>query len=158
MSLLVRDAGPSDAEALGELFFLSVREGAGPHYTEAERAAWMPEPPSGAAWAERLAKLDVVLAEGQGQIHGFMALAPDGYLDLAFAHPDARGTGVADALYAVLQSRALAAGMPALTTHASLLAQSFFTRHGWEVEQAEDVARGDETLRRFAMRKMLRSP
>ena len=155
MSLLVRDAGPADAEALGELFLLSVREGAAPRYTASERAAWMPAQPTGAAWADRLAKLDVVLAEEQEKKLGFMSLGADGYVDLAFVHPDARGTGVADALYAVLHSRALAANIPRLTTHASLMARSFFARHGWEVEKAETVSRGQEKLKRFEMQKYL---
>ncbi len=153
MSLLVRDAGPADAEALGELFFLSVREGAAPRYSETERVAWMPEPPSGPEWESGLAEQDVVLVEKGGAFLGFMSLDARGYLDLAFVQPDARGTGVADALYAVLENRALAAGMPALTTHASLMARSFFARHGWEVQQAETVSRGCEELRRFKMRK-----
>ncbi|MBU2983472.1 GNAT family N-acetyltransferase [Lentibacter algarum] len=154
MDFWIRDAGPADTGALATVFFTSVREAA-LRYGEAERAAWAPEQPDATTYAKRLEGLDVVLAESAGKVLGFMGLTPEGYLDLAFVMPEAQGKGVSSALYAVLESRALAMGFPRLTTHASLMARSFFERQGWQVDHAESVARDNEKLRRFAMSKQL---
>ncbi|RFP88000.1 GNAT family N-acetyltransferase [Rhodobacteraceae bacterium 63075] len=155
MCLSVRDASADDLDALGALFFRSVREGAAPCYSEAERAAWAPEMPSGADWARRLEGLELLMAEQDDTPLGFMAVSPEGYLDMAFVTPEARAKGVSDAIYAVLECRARSKRLHELSTHASLMAKSFFERQGWNVGQAEDVARGAETLRRYRMTKAL---
>ncbi len=155
MSLFVRDAGVDDLDALGAVFFRAVREGAAPRYSEAERTAWAPEAPSGAGWAKRLEGLELLLAEEGDTPLGFMGMSPDGYLDMAFVTPEARAKGVSDAIYAVLECRARAKRLTELSTHASLMAKSFFERNGWNVTQAEAVERGAETLCRYKMTKAL---
>ncbi|SRR6056297_1184244 len=155
MCLVVRDARADDLDALGEVFYRAIREGAAPRYSAAERAAWAPERPSGPDWAERLKGLELLMAEQDDTALGFMAVSPEGYLDMAFVAPEARATGVSDAIYAVLECRARAKRLCGLTTHASLMAKSFFERNGWTAGRAEDVARGSATLRRYKMTKAL---
>ena len=69
----IRRAGDGDVAALTRLFFVSVREGAGPDYTEAQREAWAPDFPETHLWQARLADQKVWLAEtGDGEVLGFL--------------------------------------------------------------------------------------
>ncbi|NUB43903.1 GNAT family N-acetyltransferase [Fertoebacter nigrum] len=140
-----------DAGALAGIFFDAVRIGAAPKYSAAELAAWAPERPTATAWAKRLAGLWTVVAEAEGRPLGFMSLAANGYLDLAFVAPDQRGRGVADALWLAVQAEARARGLHRLTTEASRMARPFFLRHGWQVEAAQQVQRHGVMLENFRM-------
>ena len=151
----VRSYRDGDANALGEVFHRSVREGAVSRYDAAQVAAWSPDVPSGEAWAARLAGAETVVATEGGLPVGFMSLDVAGYLDLAFVVPEVMGRGVADALYAVLEGRARVAGQVCLTTEASLLAEPFFARHGWRVVARQEVERRGVTLKNARMEKRL---
>lgn len=156
MSLSVRSFDRSDADRLGEVFHRAVSEGAAARYTAEERAAWSPEPPRGDIWADRMGRVDTVVAERDGGPVGFMSLDPgSGYIDLAFVLPEEMGKGTADALYAVLEGRARARGLTRLSTEASLLAEPFFVRHGWLVLMRQTVVRRGVPLQNCRMQKVL---
>lgn len=149
--LRIRRGRSADWPRLGQIFYRSVREGAGPEYDEAQRAAWMPAEPEPVAWAERLDAQRVWIAEREGEAVGFMTLREDGHIDLAFVAPEAIGTGVAHALYDVLEVAARAAGMKRLTSDASARARVFFDRRGWRVERAQFPVRHGVTLHNHFM-------
>ena len=151
----VRSYRPGDADRLGAVFHEAVREGASARYDAAQVAAWSPAAPSGARWAERLASAETVVAEDGARILGFMTLNPDGYLDLAFVVPEVMGQGVSDLLYAVLETRARGRGIGRITTQASLLAESFFARHGWTVTRRQEVEINGAVLKNAWMEKDL---
>lgn len=153
----VRAAEAGDMEALAEVFFVAVREGAAPAYDAAQRAAWAGAQPTAEQWAERLAGLETVVAEDSGVVVGFMSVrASDGDLDLAFVRPEVRGTGVAAALYAALENRMRVAGVARLHTRASHMAKPFFERQGWAVVRPNTVTRAGQTLDNWVMEKTLR--
>jgi putative acetyltransferase len=151
----IREARPEDAPALARVFFAAVREGAG-LYTEAERAAWLPAPPEPVAFAARLARNAVVVAEASGAPVGFITLDAAGYIDLAHVLPGHQRRGVFRALYARLEVLARVEGMQRLSVHASLMAQPAFRAAGFAVIQHETVRRGGEVLARAEMEKYLR--
>ena len=151
----VRSYRPGDADALGRVFHQAVRNGASARYDAAQLAAWSPQAPGGARWAERLAYGETVVAEDTDRVLGFMTLNPDGYLDLAFVLPEVMGQGVSDRLYAVLETRARARGVERMTTQASLLAEGFFARHGWVVTRRQEVEINGAVLRNAWMEKDL---
>lgn len=153
----IRSFQPQDADALGELFHCSVRQGAQQHYSAAQLAAWSPAPPRGLAWARRLGNADTVVAEENGRLLGFMAMEAQGYLDLAFVLPEAMGRKVSDAIYAVLEGRARRSGISRMTTQASLRAEPFFMRQGWAVTQRQVVERSGVTLENAWMEKHLKA-
>lgn len=155
MDLAVRSFEPKDADALGRVFYRAVREGAAQRYSAAQVAAWSPEPPSGDIWRDRLSHSDTVVADREGQALGFMTLDQNGYLDLAFVVPEAMGSGVSDAIYAVLEGRARSRGLEALTTQASLFAEPFFVRQGWCVVRRQEVEIGGVVLNNAWMEKRL---
>jgi len=149
----IRDSRPEEAGALAGVFWRAVREGPSP-YAEAARAAWAPHRPSAGDFARRLDGLETVVAEVE-EIIGFMAMDAAGNLDLAFVLPTHRGQGVADRLYAVLESRARARQLPVLTTRASPMARPFFANRGWRVVAPDPLIRGGIVLDRVAMEKRL---
>ena len=75
----LRWASDADFDGLGEVMFAAVREGESP-YTEAQRQAWVPEPRRGSEWRTRLLSQDIIVAEADGRLLGFMSLAERGYI------------------------------------------------------------------------------
>ena len=141
----VRAAAPADREAIADIFWRGVSEGAAPRYDAAQRAAWLPERPDAAAFAARLAGQRVWVSAGRAPT-GFATLRADGYLDFLYVLPEHRGDGTADALLAVAVNAALAAGLGRLTTRASDMARPFFARHGWHAVAPAPQTRGGVTV------------
>ncbi len=148
--IIVRPYQPADAAACAGVFFDAVQNGTDRRYTAEQRNSWLSEEPTAAEMAGLLEGTATFVAE-RGAICGFMALRSDGEVHMAYVTPDVQGAGVADALYAMVLNAALCAGIGQLSTKASLLARSFFARHGWQVDRPDDVIRDGITLTRFEM-------
>lgn len=156
MDVTVRSYAPGDAKPLGVVFHRSVHEGAASRYSPEERAAWSPEIPDTRSWDLRLRDAETVVAEVSGKAVGFMSLnMARGYLDLAFVLPEVMGKGVAESLYAVLESRSRARGLTRLSTEASLLAEPFFLRRGWRLVRRQRIERLGVMLPNALMEKDL---
>lgn len=154
--LIIRPYRPADAIGLARLFHRAVHEGASQHYTEEQRAAWSPEPPTSEGWRARVEEAETIVAERDGAHLGFMTLDMDtGYLDFAYVAPEAMGRGVAASLYAVIEGRARVKGHVRLETEASLLAEPFFHRHGWRLVRRQMVERGGVEIPNALMEKRL---
>ena len=67
-------ATEADFDALADVMFAAVREGESP-YTEAQRQAWVPELRHGSVWQSRLVSQEIIVAEADGRLLGFMSLA-----------------------------------------------------------------------------------
>ncbi|SLN22085.1 GNAT family N-acetyltransferase [Pseudooctadecabacter jejudonensis] len=152
----IRSYEAADAGALAQVFYAAVQIGAAEVFTKAQRDAWAPRPPTAEDWAKRLDRLETVVAHGATGPIGFMSVnLDDGDLDLAFVAPEERGTGVAAALYAVIEGRARSAGLRRLQCHASPMARRFFERAGWTVVRPNPVARRGVVLDNWVMEKQL---
>ena len=150
----VRRSAAADADALGLVMYDAIRSGPS-RYTQAQRTAWQEQAPAGASWAARLAAQQVWVAQGQGDVLGFLTLDETGYIDLAFVRAAAQGTGVFSALYAALEAAAVDDGLTRLWTHASLMAQPAFEARGFRAIAHETVDRNGEVLARAEMEKTL---
>lgn len=150
----IRPGRPDDDDALGKIFFEAVRYGA-THYSEAEREVWLPEPPTGPEWSERLRKQTIMVAEAAEGPVGFMTLYPHGEIDLAFILTTFRGRGLFRQLYTPLENQARQTGLDRLFTYASLHARGPFEAVGFTVIEAQTIERRGESLRRFYMEKRL---
>lgn len=154
--LTYRPCRVTDTPGLAQLFHRAVHEGAGQHYSAAQRSAWSPEPPFSPDWHRRLIAAQTIVAEKDGALLGFMTLdIATGWLDFAYVIPEVMGQGVSDTLYAMIEGRARAVGLRDLETEASLLGERFFRRHGWRVVTRKQVTRDDITLPAAVMRKAL---
>ena len=154
-SLRLRTYHADDLAALVALFQASVSQLTTEHYDAAQRQAWAPEVADLPAWQTRLASLELLIAEDDLVIAGFIGFSFDGHIDLLFTAPGFARQGVASTLYAAAEQRLRAAGVREVFTEASLVAQAFFARQGFSVQQAQTVTRGAVNLPRMLMRKTL---
>ena len=114
-------ATPTDNAELADVMFDAVRNGPS-KYTQAQRAAWVPERRSGAEWETRLVAKDIAIGRDGIRILGFMSIEGGGYIDFAFIRPEAQGSGLFRRLFDLVQERARAAHEARLWVHASLMA------------------------------------
>ena len=154
-ALNLRSYQPQDLPDLVALFQASVSQLTAQHYDAAQRQAWAPAAADMPAWQTRLASLELVIAENDLVIAGFIGFSLDGHIDLLYCAPSHARQGVASALYAAAEQRLQAAGVCELFTEASLVAQAFFAHQGFSVQQAQTVTRGAVILPRMLMRKTL---
>lgn len=145
----------ADAKAAAQVFYDAVRQGAAEFYDEAQRAAWAAEVPNSVVWRDRLNAQTTFVAVADEQLIGYMTLAEDGYIDLAFVRPDRIGTGVAKALYAEVEAKAIEFGASRLYSQASYLAKRFLERRGWSVLKPQTIERHGVELTNFVMEKPL---
>jgi len=155
MSLSVRRYRPEDRAACALVFYRAVREGAAEFYDAAQRAAWAPSPVPDPEKPDKLAGQWCHVAERAGAVVGFMSMAQDGYLDMAFVLPEEMGRGTARALHDAVLADARAAGLTRLTVRASHLARRFFGRHGWREDARVDFAADGQVYDVFRMSRSL---
>jgi putative acetyltransferase len=154
-ALSIRPYEKTDAKAAAALFYASVHQGAQGHYSPAQRQAWAAHVPTTSNWHRRLAAQITYMAVQGNTLAGFMTLAPDGYIDLAFVAPDLIGKGVGKRLYDVIEATATDMRLPRLHTQASHMARVFFARQGWVVLAEQSVLRNNAELPNFIMEKSL---
>ncbi|MEY3634554.1 MAG: putative N-acetyltransferase YafP [Pseudomonadota bacterium] len=147
-------ATPADYAELADVIFDAVRNGPS-LYTEAQRAAWMPERRSGAEWVSRLVAKDILLGRDGNRILGFMSIERGGYIDFAYIRPEAQGTGLFRRLFNGVEVHARATHEVRLWVHASLRAQPAFAAVGFRVVEHHVVQIGDQDLKRAYMEKLL---
>ena len=150
-------ATPTDHAELADVMFDAVRNGPS-KYTDAQRAAWVPERRRGVEWESRLAAKDIAIGRDADRIIGFMSIESGGYIDFAFIRPEAQGSGLFRRLFELVEARARAAQEPRLWVHASLMAQPAFAAVGFSVVEHQIVQIGDQTFQRAMMEKPLVTP
>jgi putative acetyltransferase len=147
-------ATPTDHAELADVMFDAVRNGPS-KYTQAQRAAWVPERRRGVEWEARLAAKDIIIGRDGVRIAGFMSIEGGGYIDFAFIRPEAQGSGLFRRVFELVQERARANAEPRLWVHASLMAQPAFAAVGFSVVEHQIVQIGDHDFKRAMMEKPL---
>ena len=154
MTLTLRRMRPGEEGRPYEVLRSAVLGGTLGHYDEAQRKAWAPNrPPEG--WVERLGEGQCFVAVVDRLIVGFMSVTPAGHLDLAYVLPECHGSGVGRLLLERVEEEMRLTGVARMTTTATLAAERFFARNGWQVEGEETVERNGQKLRRVRMVKVL---
>jgi putative acetyltransferase len=137
-NLIIRPFRATDRAATALVYYRAIREGAAGYYTPAQCAHWAPSPDPDWSTPTKLLDQWAWVAEQDGQITGFMSLAHDGLLDMAFVLPEVMGKGVAAALYDVLLTKAQSEGLQKLTVDASVFSHGFLRKRGWQVDWQGD--------------------
>ena len=156
MTFRIRPYRPADAAPLLAVFQDSVCRSAHEHYSSAQLAAWAPDQTDLRAWADRRASHPTWVAEAEGEAIGFIDLESDGHLDMLYVKAAFQGRGVASALLETVLSAARVQGLGRIFTEASLTAQPFFARHGFQVLGEQMVERHGQKLVNVRMEKPLR--
>lgn len=151
----IRPYRADDLPELVELFNVAVRMLGRKYYNEAQLEAWAPIPADLNEWADRFSTVDIRVMEEAGCPLGFVSWRKDnensGYISHIFVRPDATRRGVASQL--LTEAEAALSNVDSLHVHASLIARSFFERHGYSVIKEELAIRNGIELRRYEMRK-----
>ncbi|QDP19868.1 GNAT family N-acetyltransferase [Sphingomonas xanthus] len=146
----------SECEQLRSLMLAAILHPASRYDAEQSRT-WANNVPAIANLQERLAPQQLVLAVEEEVLQGFMSLADDGLIDLAFIAPEYQGTGLFAALLTDVERAASARGLAWLGAKASLNAVGPFQRRGFSVLDREDVTLpgSGRSLTRFHVEKPL---
>ncbi len=155
MTPLIRRFRSGDETALRQLFFETIRTVNRKDYTEEQVRAWAPEDHDQQYWAERIRKLNPFVCEVDGEIAGYADLQPDGYIDHFFVSRHHQRQGVGGALFACIESEAVALALDELSADVSITAKPFFEHLGFEVVQRQQVTINDVTLENFRMVRRL---
>ncbi|PKO34450.1 MAG: GNAT family N-acetyltransferase [Betaproteobacteria bacterium HGW-Betaproteobacteria-7] len=144
----------ADVEGLVALFTASVHTLAATQYDAEQCRAWAPIPPNIDEWRDRFGALRTIVAVDDDSYLGFISFEKNGHIDLLYTAPSAARRGVASALLREASVQMSGAARTAeLFTEASLVAAPFFSRHGFEITEEQNVVRRGVSFRRFAMRK-----
>ena len=148
---------PTDAEAMGRLYFDSVRGLGGRRYSQAQVEAWAPAPlpPEQVRARAGDGRLTLLALDAAGQVAAYGDLEADGHIDQLYARPDAVGTGVAGEVLDRLIAAARAAGTTRLYVEASELARPLFERKGFDLVRRRDFEVRGVAIHNYAMALML---
>lgn len=146
-----------DALALAEIFFSSVREIGGRHYSAEQVAAWAPGLPDPHAYTRRAGDgRTLLVAVGEdGRPVAYGDLEADGHIDHLFCAPEWAGRGVAAQLYEALERAARTAGIDRIFVEASEPARRFFLKQGFEPASRNDFTLNGVEIHNYRMRKTL---
>lgn len=155
MKINIRPYQARDADVLTELFYNTIHAVGIEHYTKAQVDAWAPLPIDYSKWHQRFEACPPWVAVIDDNIAGFITLADDGYIDLAYTDSRYQRRGVATALYKHIEALAIAQEIKKLTVNASYFAKPLFVKHGFVVLTKNDNIRNGEVLVNFTMAKAL---
>lgn len=157
MPMYVRSFRPGDAPALARIFYDSVHQVGGLHYSLEQLNAWAPVVPGPERFLEQAAdgRILLVAADDSDRPLAYGDLEMNGHIDHLYCRPDAAGTGVASALYDRLEAAAGDCGIGRLHLEASEPARRFFLRKSFILLQRRQVALDGVAIHNFAMEKLL---
>lgn len=137
--MLIRDFIPGEQATLRQVFMSSVHELARGFYTKEQLDAWAPPDHDPRRWAERMSALRPFVATVDGRVAGYADLQDSGLIDHFFVSGRFARRGVGSALMGHIHREAARRAIPALSSHVSLAAESFFARHGFRVVRRQSV-------------------
>lgn len=155
----LRRYAQADLEEAVALFGRAVHETAAADYTAEQLEAWAPERPDLEAWRLRLAGGEVLVAEQEGRLLGFIRfeqMERSALIDLFFVLPEAQRQGIATALLERARVWAQQRQLDGLVADVSLTARPFMLRHGFTVAAEQSVDRHGVALRRYRMQRSLK--
>ena len=154
-SMIVRSYRPEEVANLARLFTETVRAIDPREYSSEQLAAWAPDPPDIDYWRARLTGLNVLVAEQDSAIAGFVTFDSNGHLDHLYVHMQFQRKGIALALCLRLEQEARSRGVRRMYTDASITARPFFERAGYHVIAPQTVNFGAILLTNYRMEKCL---
>ena len=96
--ITIRDYRASDATALWDIHFHTIRNINIRDYTQAQVEAWAPDAFNSTYWQKRVDELNPFIAVNDGVIVGYTDLQSNGLIDHFFCHHQYQGIGVGTAL------------------------------------------------------------
>ena len=145
-SIRIREAVEADAEAVARVLFEAIHGAASSHYSSEVIASWarVPDEPRCSQIRRVIAGTDelCLVAEHAGEVVGFGSIVPSSSeLRAVYVRSDFGRRGVGGTILRDLERMAVARGLSELHMDASINAEVFYLRHGYEV-----IERGEHRL------------
>lgn len=153
MPLTIRFATERDARDIASLFHETVKTINSRDYLPPQIEAWAGEFPDPKKWSHRLASRKTFVAELAGEVVGFAELEGNGHIDAFYVHPAHQREGVGAALAARIEQEAERLGIAILFTEASITAEPFFKKRGFETVREQEVHYGGAVFKNYSMTK-----
>ncbi len=151
-SLQIREYQQSDISEIVELFHSTIHSICAKDYCKEQLLVWSDGNFNLQSWDDSLKKNNAYVAFYKDRIVGFGDIDESGYLDRLFVHKDFQGLGIGIAIVRTLERKVTASS---ITVHASLTAQEFFKKRGFEVITPQVVTRKGVDLVNVVMQKPL---
>ncbi len=129
--IVIRDYIESDAEALWELFFNTIRNINRRDYSQSQVEAWATDSLDSEYWTARMNGLSPFVAEINGVIVGYTDLQSDGLIDHFFCHHEYQGQGVGKALMNHVLEAGRSRGIHRYYSEVSITARPFYEHLGF---------------------------
>jgi putative acetyltransferase len=153
---LIRPYKTGDHIALADVFKRSVLELGRQDYSAEQAEVWAKRGSDPDRWKRICSDGRVTyVAELDGVVSGFINLEADGHIDHFFILSDARGQGVAQALFDALIAYADKAEMARIYVEASEAARRFFLRQEFDCLERHDLELDGVAIHNYAMEKKL---
>jgi putative acetyltransferase len=153
----IRPFRPADAAALAQVFYRAVRFGAVRYYSAAQIAAWAPDWPDPALFADRArdGRTTLVAVDGVDQPLAYGELEADGHVDHLYCSPECSRRGLASAIYDRLEQVARTLGLTRIYVEASEGARGLFIRKGFSLVERRDFWLRGVALHHYRMERRL---
>lgn len=153
--ITIRNYIESDAKALWDIFFNTVRHINSRDYTQDQVEAWAPKSFDFIVWKNKIAAISPFVAEIDGVIVGYTDLQDDGLIDHFFCHYEYQGQGVARALMNHVFSIGLKRGVERYYSEVSVTARPFYEHLGFTLVKEQLIEIRGQKLRNFVMEKYI---
>jgi putative acetyltransferase len=151
--ITIRDYQGSDAKALWDIHFHTIRNVNIRDYSQAQVEAWAPDISDNSVWLKRMKGLDPYVAILEELIVGYADLQYDGYIDHFFCHGNHQGKGIGKSLMQKIIFTAKSKGIERLYSHVSITAKPFFEHFGFQVLTEQQVEIRGQVLTNYVMEK-----
>lgn len=151
----IRNYQTSDAKALWEIYFHTVRNINVRDYSQQQVEAWAPNGFDSELWQKRMNELLPFVAELDGCVVGYTDLQPNGLIDHFFCHHECQGKGVGRALMEHVLAVGRVRGASRYFSEVSITARPFYEHLGFKVVNEQEVEMRRVKLTNYVMEKIV---
>lgn len=153
--IIIRHYVATDAAALWDLFYHTIRHINSCDYSPAQVAAWAPDNYNMTAWQQRMQELSPFVAEIDRVIVGYTDLQSDGLIDHFFCHHQYQGQGIGRALMKHVFTVGQAQGIKRYYSEVSITARPFYEHMGFSLVKPQIITIRGQQFINFVMEKWL---
>lgn len=152
--ITIRRYRESDAKALWNIFFHTIRSVNIRDYSQQQVEAWAPDYFDDRLWQQKMREIKPFVAELNGQIVGYADLQRDGLIDHFYCHRAFQSKGIGRALMEHVLSVADRKGIQRLYSHVSITARTFYQHFGFILVKEQQVEVSGQWLKNFVMQRI----
>jgi len=153
--ITVRNYKESDAEALWNIHYHTIRNINTRDYSQEQVEAWAPDSFDKQIWKNRLKSLSPFIAENNGEIVGYTDLQVNGLIDHFFCHHKYQGKGVGRTLMTHVLSLGKERNVKRLYSEVSITARPFYEHFGFSVAKEQVMEVRGQKLKNFVMERFI---